>query len=67
MKQKVNKYLYGWNIYTNYGYGWDFECFYDRKLDYSFSEILEDAKQYRAAGARVKICRTRIPNPDYNK
>lgn len=22
---KKNKYCYGWNIYTNYGYGWEAE------------------------------------------
>ena len=63
---KVNKYLYGWNLWTNSGYGWEIECFYDKK-ESKLKEVFADAKEYRAAGAQTKICRTRIPNPDYNK
>ena len=27
VKTKVNKYLYGWKLYVNYGCGWEYETF----------------------------------------
>ena len=24
---RTNKYLYGWKLYVNYGYGWEYEAF----------------------------------------
>jgi hypothetical protein len=27
MMKKVNKYLYGWKLYVNYGSGWEYEQF----------------------------------------
>ena len=64
MKPKINKFLYGWNIWTNYGYGWEIECFYDKK-ESSWKEVYADAKKYRESGAQTKVCKTRIPNPNY--
>ena len=64
MKEKINKYLYGWNIWTNWDGNWEIECFYDRK-ESKFKEVFADAKGYREAGARTRITKTRVKNPDY--
>ena len=64
MKKKENKYLYGWNIWTNYGTGWEIECSYD-KSESTYADVKRDAKEYRIAGANVRITNTRIPNPKY--
>ena len=66
MEKKENKYLYGWNIWTNYGYGWEIECSTD-KSESTYSDVKHDATEYRIAGARVRITETRVPNPNYGK
>ena len=66
MKKKENKYLYGWNIWTNYGYGWEIESSY-YKSESTYADVKHDAKEYRIAGANVKITHTRILNPNYGK
>lgn len=45
-----------WFIETNYGYGWEVESEYD-KDDYENPRkaAVEDAKEYRLAGARTRI------------
>lgn len=59
---KKNKFCYGWNLWTNYGYGWENEGgFYDKK-EYSYNDVRRDAKEYRLAGAQIKITSTRILN-----
>lgn len=65
-KKKENKFLYGWNIWTNYGYGWEIESSY-YKPDFRFADVLHDAKEYRFAGAVVRITNTRTPNRCFNK
>ena len=66
MEKKENKYLYGWNIWTNYGYGWEIECSYDSS-ESTYATVKHDANEYRIAGARVRITETRVPNPNYGK
>lgn len=39
---KINKYLYGWKLYVNYGQGWEYETFEETKQGY-----LENKKAYR--------------------
>lgn len=39
---KVNKFLYGWKLYVDYGQGWEYECFYLTR-----KELKEDMKAYR--------------------
>ena len=58
---KNNKYCYGWNIRTNYGYGWEVEATYDRK-ETSYAQVKKDAREYRIAGAKVRITETRWLN-----
>ena len=66
MKKKENKYLYGWNIWTNYGYGWEIESSY-YKPESRYSDVRYDAAEYRVAGAKVRITETRKLNPNYGK
>ncbi len=61
---KQNKYLYGWNIWTNYGYGWEIESSYYKPKD-SYADVKHDVKAYRFAGAQVRVTKTRVPNPKY--
>lgn len=51
---RANKYTYYRVIWTNYGYGWEPESFYNKKED-KYSQVLADAKEYRIAGAMTKI------------
>ena len=32
--KRINKYLYGWKLYVNYGHGWEYECFEDSHKSY---------------------------------
>lgn len=65
MKQKKqNKYVYGWNLWTNYGYGWIIESTYTRPED-TKSDVIHDANEYILAGARVKVTATRMLNPKF--
>lgn len=66
MAKKENKYLYGWNIWTNYGYGWEIECSYDRN-ESTYAQVLHDANEYRIAGAQVRVTSTRTTNPNFAK
>ena len=49
-----------WCIDTNYGYGWETESEYD-KDDYEnpAKAAKEDAKEYRKAGAMVRVVKRR--------
>lgn len=58
---KKNKFTYGWNIWTNYGYGWEIESTYDKK-ETTYAQVKKDAKEYRLCGAQVKITQTRVKN-----
>ena len=64
MDKKVNKYIYSWVIWTNYGYGWSAESVYP-KTDYKYADVVHDLKGYREAGAKAVIKNRRELNPDY--
>lgn len=55
---KQNKYWYGWNLWTNYGYGWEIEGSYD-KSESTYAQVKADAREYRLSGAQVRITNTR--------
>ena len=63
---RINKYLYGWNLWTNYGYGWEIECCYLRPEE-TKADARRDAKEYRLAGATVRLTKTRKLNPAYQQ
>ena len=48
---KKNKYCYGWAIWTNYD-----------KKETSYSQVKNDAAEYRIAGAQTRITNTRWLN-----
>jgi hypothetical protein len=61
---KNNKYLYGWALYVNYGFGhgWEYEVFEE-----SYKEIKQRKREYLAnCNYPVKISQKRELNPDYN-
>lgn len=58
---KINKYLYGWKFYVNYGQGYEYECF-----ETTFKEMKEQKKQYFSnCPYPLKITRGREINPAY--
>jgi len=63
-KEKVNKYIYSWVIWTNWGSGWFDESVYP-KTDYKYADVVHDLKEYRIAGAKAVIKNRRELNPDY--
>lgn len=63
---KTNKYTYCWAIWTNWGYGWECESIYDKR-ESTYSEVKQDAREYRISGAIVKIKNKRILNKYENK
>lgn len=58
---RKNKYRYLFKLYTNYGYGWELECTYD-KDETSYAQVLRDAKEYRLIGAQTRITEGRVLN-----
>lgn len=40
--RRINKFLYGWKFYVNYGLGWEYENFED-----TFKGMCENRKAYR--------------------
>ena len=42
MSKKVNKYLYGWKLYVNYGAGYEYEIF-----ETTWKEAKQRLKEYR--------------------
>jgi len=61
MKKKINKFLYGWKLYVNYGQGWEYETF-----EATFKGYKENAKMYREnCKYPQKWTRGREENPDY--
>ena len=37
---KRNKYIYGWKLYVNYGYGWEYETFEETFASYKENKRL---------------------------
>lgn len=58
---KINKYLYGWKLYVDYGQGWEYETWED-----TLKEAKEQAKTYRAnCPYPVKVSPGRELNPKH--
>jgi len=58
---KVNKYLYGWILYCNYGRGWEYETFEE-----TFKGMRENRKAYQENSPYpLKISRGREINPKW--
>lgn len=49
---KNNKFLYGWKIYVNYGFGWEYESFETGKHT---AKTALSPSVYHAAGRRTRI------------
>lgn len=61
--KRINKYLYGWKFYCNYGQGWEYECF-----ETTFDAMKENRKAYRDNSPYpLKITRGREVNPDWRE
>ena len=55
---RVNKFVYGWKFYVNYGAGWEYENFEPTRAG-----MKENRKAYREnCGYPLKISRGREPN-----
>ena len=60
-KKRVNKWLYGWKLYVNYGQGWEYETF-----ELTRAEMKENRKAYReSCRYPQKWTRGREINPEY--
>lgn len=62
-KTKVNKWIYGWKLYVNYGYGdgWEYETFECTRADYKANR-----KAYREnCPYPQRWSRGRELNPDF--
>lgn len=60
-RRRVNKYLYGWKFYVNYGQGWEYECF-----EPTAKGMYENRDAYRAnCQYPLKITYGRESNPEY--
>lgn len=61
---KVNKYLYGWKFYLDYGWGWEYELFEETRkgMIQSRKDYRENAPQYP-----IKISWGREPNPAFQE
>lgn len=64
---RVNKYIYYWVIWSNYGFGWEPESWYD-KSESSWPDVMHDLKEYRIAcpTASYTVKNSREPNPEYH-
>lgn len=60
---RINKFLYGWKFYLNYGQGWEYEIFED-----TFEGMKVNRRQYREnCPYPLKIVRGRETNPAYQQ
>lgn len=61
MTNRINKYLYGYKIYVNYGYGYEYECF-----ELTRQEMKNQVKCYKEnCNYPLKVTYARELNPDY--
>ena len=59
--KRVNKFLYGWKLYVNYGGGWEYETFEETRESYK-----ENKKAYAENCAYPqRWSRGRETNPEY--
>ena len=57
----MNKYVYGWKFYVDYGQGWEYENFEETR-----KAMIENRRAYRENSPYpLKISRGREPNPAY--
>lgn len=62
-RPKVNKWLYGWKLYVNYGQGWEYETFEATRANYK-----ENKKLYRENCRHPqRWSRGRESNPEWSK
>ena len=57
----MNKYSYIYVIKTNYGYGWEDECWYDSK-ETTLQQVKQDAREYALIANGVRIVKRRVLN-----
>jgi len=58
---RIDKYLYGWRLYVNYGQGWQYEIF-----EHSRKGMLENKKLYlKNCDYPQKWVRGRESNPEW--
>jgi hypothetical protein len=64
MMARVNKYIYGWKLYVNYGQGWEYEVF-----ESSWKDAKQTLKEYRENCPQypIKASRGRELNPEWSK
>lgn len=64
--KRINKYIYYWVIWSNYGYGWESESVYDKK-ETTYDQVKKDLKEYRFACPNASYCikENRELNPKY--
>ena len=64
MTNRINKYLYGYRIYIDYGYGYEYELF-----ELTHQDMKNQVKDYRKNAGHVikaiKVTRGREINPNY--
>ncbi len=62
VNKKVNKWIYGWKLYIDYGQGWEYELFEE-----SLREIKQRSKEYRENAPMYprKVSAGRELNPAY--
>lgn len=59
----MNKYLYGWRFYVDYGQGWEYECF-----ELTRQAMIENRRQYEQnCPYPLKITKGREPNPQWKE
>ena len=59
--KRVNKYIYGYKLQSNYGQGWETECF-----EYTLKEARQQLRAYRENSPYpVRIVGAREPNPEH--
>jgi hypothetical protein len=61
--KKVNKFLYGWKLYVNYGQGWEYETF-----ETTYKGYRENKRQYQEnCQYPQKWTNGRETNPEYQE
>lgn len=59
--KRVNKYEYVWKIWTNYGHGWQDECWED-----SHQAAKQTVREYREnTNCAIRVTKARVLNPEW--
>ena len=64
MKNRINKYLYGYRIYIDYGYGYEYELFELTRQD-TKNQVNDYRKNAGHVIKAIKVTRGREINPVY--